>query len=66
MRLIMDRIRSLQDDKLKELRVGERILSRKHAVKWALIGEWYGSARDKDAVKAKERSSFTPSSPFSS
>ena len=35
--LLRDSIRSLQDDKERELQVGERLLSRKHAVKWALI-----------------------------
>jgi hypothetical protein len=38
MRLLDDGIRSLQDDKQRGLLVGERLLSRKHAVKWALIG----------------------------
>jgi hypothetical protein len=37
-RLLDDTFRSLQDDKQSELLVGERLLSRKHAVKWALIG----------------------------
>jgi hypothetical protein len=37
-RSIVDRIRSFQDDKERGLRVGEKLLSREHAVKWALIG----------------------------
>jgi hypothetical protein len=42
-RLIRDRIRSLQDDKDRGLLVGKRLLSRKHAVRWALIGVCLGS-----------------------
>jgi hypothetical protein len=36
--LLADIIRYLQDDKQRGLQVWERLLSRKHAVKWALIG----------------------------
>ena len=32
----------LPDDKEREIRVGERLISGKHAVKWALIGVCMG------------------------
>ena len=58
--LIRDGIRSLPDDKEGGLRVGEKLLSRKHAVKWALIGVCLGSAMGVLGVDPESSGSLTP------